>query len=88
MNHDGDLFDERRKKDRRKNRVEVKNERRKEDRRKENIHLDFLNCHLDMVLLLFAQACNYNPLFHYIYNYILYILFFDYYPFLNLLFGI
>ena len=38
MNHDGDLFDERRKKDRRKNKVEVKNERRKEDRRKENIN--------------------------------------------------
>ena len=34
MNHDGDLFDERRKKDRRKNKVEVKNDRR----RKENIN--------------------------------------------------
>lgn len=38
MNHDGDLFDERRKKDRRKNNTEVKVERRKEARRKENIN--------------------------------------------------
>ena len=38
MNHDWDLVDERRKKDRRKNKVEVKNDRRKEDRRKENIN--------------------------------------------------
>lgn len=38
MNHDGDLFDERRKKDRRKNNTEVKTERRKGDRRKENIN--------------------------------------------------
>lgn len=38
MNHDGDLFDERRKKDRRKNNTEVKTERRKGDRRTENIN--------------------------------------------------
>lgn len=38
MNHDGDLFDERRKKDRRKNNTAVKNDKRKEDRRKENIN--------------------------------------------------
>lgn len=38
MNHDGELFDERRKKDRRKNNTEVKVERRKENRRKENIN--------------------------------------------------
>jgi hypothetical protein len=38
MNHDGDLFDERRKKDRRKNKSTVENERRKSDRRKENIN--------------------------------------------------
>ena len=38
MNRDGDLFDERRKKDRRKLNSEVPNDRRKEDRRKENIN--------------------------------------------------
>ena len=38
MNRDGDLFDERRKKDRRKVNSEVPNDRRKEDRRKENIN--------------------------------------------------
>ena len=38
MNRDGDLFDERRKKDRRKVNSEVSNDRRKEDRRKENIN--------------------------------------------------
>ena len=38
MNCDGDLFDERRKKDRRKLNSEVPNDRRKEDRRKENIN--------------------------------------------------
>lgn len=38
MNHDGDLFDERRKKDRRKVNSTVENDRRKEDRRKENIN--------------------------------------------------
>ena len=38
MNNDGELFDERRKKYRRKNNTEVKVERRKENRRKENIN--------------------------------------------------
>lgn len=38
MNHDGDLFDERRKKERRKNKIAVTNERRKEDRRKVDIN--------------------------------------------------
>lgn len=38
MNRDGDLFDERRKKDRRKVNSAVSNDRRKEDRRKENIN--------------------------------------------------
>ena len=38
MNRDGDLFDERRKKDRRKVNSEVPKDRRKEDRRKENIN--------------------------------------------------
>ena len=38
MNHDGDLFDERRKKERRKNNENVDNDRRKEDRRKVNIN--------------------------------------------------
>lgn len=38
MNHDGDLFDERRKKDRRKNQSDVANDKRKEDRRKVNIN--------------------------------------------------
>lgn len=38
MNNDGDLFDERRKKDRRKNDSEVSNDRRKNDRRKLNIN--------------------------------------------------
>lgn len=38
MNNDGDLFDERRKKDRRKNASNVSNDRRKEDRRKLNIN--------------------------------------------------
>ncbi len=38
MNHDGDLFDERRKKDRRTKNSSVDNERRKSDRRKENIN--------------------------------------------------
>lgn len=38
MNNDGDLFDERRKKDRRKNDSEISNDRRKNDRRKLNIN--------------------------------------------------
>ncbi len=38
MNNDGDLFDERRKKERRKNKSSVESERRKEDRRKVNIN--------------------------------------------------
>lgn len=38
MNHDGDLFDERRKKDRRKASSSVSADRRKNDRRKENIN--------------------------------------------------
>lgn len=39
MNHDGDLFDERRKKDRRKNDTSVASDRRsKDDRRKVNIN--------------------------------------------------
>lgn len=38
MNHDGDLFDERRKKDRRKNQTTVANDKRKEDRRKVDIN--------------------------------------------------
>jgi len=38
MNHDGDLFDERRKKERRKNKTSVASDRRKEDRRKININ--------------------------------------------------
>jgi len=38
MNHDGDLFDERRKKERRKNKASVASDRRKEDRRKVNIN--------------------------------------------------
>ena len=38
MNNDGDLFDERRKKQRRKNDINVSNERRKEDRRKVDIN--------------------------------------------------
>ena len=38
MNHDGDLFDERRKKERRKIKENVDNDRRKEDRRKVNIN--------------------------------------------------
>lgn len=38
MNHDGDLFDERRKKDRRKNSTSVSTDKRKNDRRKENIN--------------------------------------------------
>ena len=38
MNHDGDLFDERRKKERRKNNSAVSSDRRKEDRRKVNIN--------------------------------------------------
>lgn len=38
MNHDGDLFCERRKKQRRKNDSSVSADRRKEDRRKENIN--------------------------------------------------
>lgn len=38
MNHDGDLFDERRKKDRRKSNTDVANDRRKSDRRKININ--------------------------------------------------
>lgn len=38
MNHDGDLFDERRKKERRKHNTKVASERRKEDRRKININ--------------------------------------------------
>lgn len=38
MNHDGDLFDERRKRDRRKKETSVQSDRRKEDRRKININ--------------------------------------------------
>ena len=38
MNHDGDLFDERRKKDRRKKDSSISSDRRKEDRRKVNIN--------------------------------------------------
>lgn len=38
MNHDGDLFEERRKKDRRKNDVSVRRDKRQEDRRKVDIN--------------------------------------------------
>ncbi len=38
MNHDGDLFDERRKKDRRRKITDVLTDRRKEDRRKVDIN--------------------------------------------------
>ncbi len=38
MNHDGDLFEERRKKDRRTQKVKVNNERRVDTRRKDDIN--------------------------------------------------